>query len=669
MRGRCDALLRRLRPRRRRGPLDDPAAGRLLGDLERAELQRRAAPAEARRDDAARGRQLRALLNGAYDELTARRQATTNVSHAVLGGALYRQRSPKGIGPIAFMESHEGPRARSSTCSRSTRTTASRTSASATAHGRRHALAEHRDRQLRPLPVARSTGSGAASASRSGSPSSAGRRRPACTTSTPSPRRKQAKFLKQSVDVFRTQYPRVGRLIWFLIKDEPVTSHGRPPEHVAVRLPPPQRHQEAGLRDLAVAQPDAEEAARQVAALAEVAPPPGRIPACARPCVGARLRGASTSSSRGCSIVTSARRAVRASPCARCKRCGGLGCFHVLSLRDHRPRRRRARDLRRRRRRRRSPPAATSTGACSGTPSPSGCRSSPSSSTWCSPRTGSTGGARRSPAAARVVASLALTTLVVGLYTVVATDHRFNSYSMFAFAFWSSARSSCRRCARPTTPIVLDGDAARRRAPARGAVRRAARGRGGGRRAARGRIGRDPRHRRERRRPAHPRRGHRGGAAGRRRARPAAGRRARCIEVLEVCRAHQRAAARRAHRDGLLAHEATYVRGPRAAAVRDRAADPPGAATGCSSGRSTWSSRRCCCCCSARSCCDRGPRGQADVARPGHLPRPAHRHGRAAVRHAQAAQHARRGRPRAGGSRGPQRARTARSSRSATTRA
>ncbi len=35
---------------------------------------------------------------------------------------------------------------------------------------------------------------------------------------------KQATFLRQSVDVFRTQYPRVQRLIWFLIKDEPTTS-------------------------------------------------------------------------------------------------------------------------------------------------------------------------------------------------------------------------------------------------------------------------------------------------------------------------------------------------------------------------------------------------------------------------------------------------------------
>jgi hypothetical protein len=35
---------------------------------------------------------------------------------------------------------------------------------------------------------------------------------------------KQAKFLKQSIDVFRTQYPRVNRITWFLIKDEPVTT-------------------------------------------------------------------------------------------------------------------------------------------------------------------------------------------------------------------------------------------------------------------------------------------------------------------------------------------------------------------------------------------------------------------------------------------------------------
>ena len=35
---------------------------------------------------------------------------------------------------------------------------------------------------------------------------------------------KQASFLRQSVEVFRRDYPRVQRLIWFLIKDEPTTS-------------------------------------------------------------------------------------------------------------------------------------------------------------------------------------------------------------------------------------------------------------------------------------------------------------------------------------------------------------------------------------------------------------------------------------------------------------
>ena len=34
----------------------------------------------------------------------------------------------------------------------------------------------------------------------------------------------QATFLRQSVRLFQRQFPRVGTLIWFLIKDEPVES-------------------------------------------------------------------------------------------------------------------------------------------------------------------------------------------------------------------------------------------------------------------------------------------------------------------------------------------------------------------------------------------------------------------------------------------------------------
>ena len=142
----------------------------------------------------------------------------------VIGGALYRQRSPKGIGPIALHGGHAGARARSSTCSRSTRTTASRDLGIRDGERRGHGLAEHRDRQLRPLPGRGQPPLAAASASRSGSRSSAGRRRRACRTSTPSPRPSRRRSCASPSSVFRREYPRVAALIWFLIKDEPTRS-------------------------------------------------------------------------------------------------------------------------------------------------------------------------------------------------------------------------------------------------------------------------------------------------------------------------------------------------------------------------------------------------------------------------------------------------------------
>ncbi len=150
--------------------------------------------------------------------------------------------------------------------------------------------------------------------------------------------------------------------------------------------------------------------------------------------------------------------------------------------------------------------------------------------------------------------------------------------------------------ARVVRRRVLDRPAARRRAPPPRAVRRAERDGRRRRRPARRRLRRHPRHGGARGRPAHAGRGDRGREAGRRRARPPArrphpDRRARAVP-------HQPGApARRPLRHGPPGAPGDVRRGPRAAAVRGRAADHPGAGLAAQAGVRRRSSRSCSCCC------------------------------------------------------------------------
>jgi hypothetical protein len=161
------------------------------------------------------------LLNGAYTELS-RIEDDYGVQHVVIGGALYRQRSPKGIGPIAFMEVMRARGAKFDV------------------------LSIHPYNGIPNLGIRDGDGVGTVW------PNIAignfdrfmgevnrlwpGKRFPIWITEFGWQTKtgvqdqyavteaKQATFLRQSVEVFRRDYPRVQRLIWFLIKDEPTTS-------------------------------------------------------------------------------------------------------------------------------------------------------------------------------------------------------------------------------------------------------------------------------------------------------------------------------------------------------------------------------------------------------------------------------------------------------------
>jgi hypothetical protein len=161
------------------------------------------------------------LLNGAYDELS-RVEDDYGVDQQVIGGALYRQRSPKGIGPIAFMETMQARGAKFDV------------------------LSIHPYNGIPNLGIRDGAGVGTvwpnvaignfdrylAEVNRLWP----GKRFPIWITEFGWQTKtgvqdqyavseaKQSLFLRQSVDTFRTRFPRVGRLIWFLIKDEPVES-------------------------------------------------------------------------------------------------------------------------------------------------------------------------------------------------------------------------------------------------------------------------------------------------------------------------------------------------------------------------------------------------------------------------------------------------------------
>jgi hypothetical protein len=161
------------------------------------------------------------LLNGAYAEIKAvgRRY---RFDPQVIGGALYRARSTKGVGPVAFMEAMRRLGARFD------------------------ALSIHPYNGIPRLGIRDGAGVGTVW------PNVAignfdrflfevnrlwrGRRFPVWITEfgwqTKTGQHdqyaiseaQQARFLTQSITLFRTRYPRVGRITWFLIKDEPVTS-------------------------------------------------------------------------------------------------------------------------------------------------------------------------------------------------------------------------------------------------------------------------------------------------------------------------------------------------------------------------------------------------------------------------------------------------------------
>jgi hypothetical protein len=161
------------------------------------------------------------LLNGAYAEIK-RVGASTGVKNQVIAGALYRARSVKGVGPIAFMQVMKQRGAKFDV------------------------LSIHPYNGIPKLGVRDGAGVGTVWPNIAignfdrfqsevnrlwfgkkfpiwiteyGWQTKTGRYDQYAITEV-----QQARFLKQSIDLFRTRYPRVGRITWFLIKDEPTTS-------------------------------------------------------------------------------------------------------------------------------------------------------------------------------------------------------------------------------------------------------------------------------------------------------------------------------------------------------------------------------------------------------------------------------------------------------------
>ncbi len=161
------------------------------------------------------------LLNGAYAEIKAVGKRYSFKSQ-VLGGALYRQLSAKGIGPIGFMGVMKARGAKFDVLSihpyngipnlgiRDGDGVGTRWPNIAIGNFDRFLSEVNRLWRGKRFPVW---------ITEYGWQTKTGKHDQYAITEA-----KQAKFLKQSIDVFRTQYPRVNRITWFLIKDEPVTT-------------------------------------------------------------------------------------------------------------------------------------------------------------------------------------------------------------------------------------------------------------------------------------------------------------------------------------------------------------------------------------------------------------------------------------------------------------
>jgi hypothetical protein len=161
------------------------------------------------------------LLNAAYAEIK-RVGRTENVQFNVIGGALYRQRSTKGVGPVAFMQEMRRRNARFDVLSIHPYNGVPRlgirdgagvgTVWPNIAIGNFHRFQNEVNRLWRgqrfPIWI-----------TEYGWQTKTGKRDQYAVTE-----QQQATFLRQSISIFRRQFPRVGRISWFLIKDEPATS-------------------------------------------------------------------------------------------------------------------------------------------------------------------------------------------------------------------------------------------------------------------------------------------------------------------------------------------------------------------------------------------------------------------------------------------------------------
>jgi len=162
------------------------------------------------------------LLNGAYAEIKAVGRRYEFESQ-VIGGALYRQRSPKGVGPVAFMQAMKARGARFDVLSIHPYNGIPRLGIHDGEPGRgtvwpniaigNFGLFQAEVNRLwrnQRFPIW---------ITEFGWQTKTGRQDQYAITE-----QQQARFLKQSIDLFKTQYRRVNRITWFLIKDEPVVS-------------------------------------------------------------------------------------------------------------------------------------------------------------------------------------------------------------------------------------------------------------------------------------------------------------------------------------------------------------------------------------------------------------------------------------------------------------
>ncbi len=161
------------------------------------------------------------LLNGAYTEI---RNAGKRygVKPQVIGGALYRARSTKGVGPIAFMQEMRKRNARFDVLSVHPYNGVPRLGIKdgagvgtvwpnmAIGNFQRFLNEVNRLWRGRKLPIW---------ITEYGWQTKTGKRDQYAVTE-----KQQARFLKQAIDRFRIKHKRVTRIAWFLIKDEPTTT-------------------------------------------------------------------------------------------------------------------------------------------------------------------------------------------------------------------------------------------------------------------------------------------------------------------------------------------------------------------------------------------------------------------------------------------------------------